>query len=140
MSDEVSSRGHQNLSPPPGPEPGSNPVQEALGVLLEMRRSDPATIRDLADPFRREWLAESAAGQDLKVSKETLRLMDILCWAREDPAVLLSVTELVTDLGQQLARLMTLAIYLHELSGVNLDLLEKSYAVACGVNTEPRRN
>jgi hypothetical protein len=107
-------------------------VLSALHTLLELRRDQPETAADLANPFRQEWLAESAAGQDLIVARETQRLQDILCWAREDPALLLSATELAADLGRQLARLMTLALYLERLNGTSLGQFAASYASACG--------
>jgi hypothetical protein len=132
MPEETSSPG-----PVISPAPAYDPILAALQVLIETRRRAPETVADLADPVRREWLRESAIGQDLKVSKETLRLLDILCWSRQDPAVLLSPVELVVDLGRQLAQIATLAIYLHELTGVTFEELGRAYEAACGIENEP---
>jgi hypothetical protein len=138
MTEDVLHDGPPYILPPPDPDQlqWTDPVQLALDILIEARRAEPATQADLADPVRRQWLKESAIGQDLKINKETLRILDILCWSREDPAVLLSVPELVSDLGRQLAQIATLAIYLAELAGVSLEQLSRSYAAACGINDE----
>jgi hypothetical protein len=100
---------------------------------MALRRAQPDTERDLADPVRQQWGHESAVGQYLMVSRETLRLLDMICWQRRTPNVLISVPELVTEFGRQLAALVTLAIYLGEFAGVTPDRLAASYEAACQV-------
>src|SRR5215217_3831220 len=108
----------------------------AINDILEIHAEQPRTREDRNDPLRQTWLRESAAGQNLKIAYETDRLLDIICWTRREPQLTTSVPEMVEAYGQQMAALATLALYLHDLTGVSEEALASSFEKAIGINKE----
>jgi hypothetical protein len=97
-------------------------------ITLRLQNSPPA--------IHPGWLREGAIGQLLGIEEEVTRMLDILCWHRDDARVHFSVPELVRTYGKQMAALSAVALYLHEFAGVTSAELAKSYETECGINTE----
>lgn len=82
------------------------------------------------------WLREGAIGELLGTEEEITRMLDVLCWHREDSRVIFSVPEMIEAYGRQLAALSAMALYLHEYAGITMEDLSASYETACGVQKE----
>lgn len=105
-------------------------ISESIQLLVNTRQQHSPPI------MHPGWLREGAMGQLLGIEEEITRIIDILCWHREEPRVHFSVPEMVEVYGKQLAALSAVALYLHEFAGVTAADLGKSYETACGVNKE----
>lgn len=105
-------------------------ITNSLNNLILLRKT-------LSPPIMHPgWLKEGAIGQLLGTEEEITRMLDVLCWHRDNPRVIFSVPEMIQIFGQQMAALSAAALYLHEYAGVTLEQFGDSYETACGLRKE----